>query len=214
MDKKKLIWLGSFVTAGIVTCNSVLAQTNQSDTSGGQTFSSPAIQIDSQNGNGIPPTTQFNPATGEVIGGGIDTPVRLNATANNSGKASGVANQTGDVANQAGDVANQTGDLGCSRDICINNDSQPREVTLNEVADALNAALEKSLDNLAAAENNAQLADAAPRKIARRSAVSDQEIRACVNPVFEAQDLVERQLAESEKFIEQVNQIEPQKNIW
>ena len=242
MDKKKLICLGSLVTAGIVTCNSVLAQTNQSDTSGGQTFSSPTIQIDSKNGNGIPPTTQFNPATGEVIGGGIDSPVRLNATANLSNQTgdvtnqtgdlanptSNLANQTGDLSNQTGDVtnqtgdpanqesdlANETGDLGCSRDICINNDSQPREVTLNEVADALNAALEQSLDNLAAAENNAQLADAAPRKIARRSAVSDQEIRACVNPVFEARDIVERQLAESEKFIEQINQIETQKNIW
>ncbi|MEL6579854.1 MAG: hypothetical protein AAFQ14_08880 [Cyanobacteria bacterium J06621_12] len=200
MDSKKLIWLGSLIAA-IVTSNSVLAQTNQSDTSGGQTFSSPTQQIDSKNGNGISPTTEFNPATGEVIGGGIDSPVQLkNAAGNNSGEASDIATDF---------------NLGCSGDSCTKgNSSQPREVSLNEVADALDAALEQSLDNLAAAENNAQLADAGPRRIARRSAVSNQDVRACVNPVFEARDLVERQLAESEKFIEQVNQIEPQKNIW
>ncbi|MEO0928750.1 MAG: hypothetical protein AAFY63_23170 [Cyanobacteria bacterium J06643_13] len=200
MYDKKLIWLGSLVTAAIITSNSAVAQTNQSDTSGGQTFSSPTQQIDSKNGNGIPPTTQFDPATGEVIGGGLDNPVQLN-------------NPTGDNSDQTGEVASEL-NLGCAENSCAESGAQPRQVTLNEVAEALDAGLKQSLDNLAAAENNAQLADAGPRRIARRSAVSNQDARACVNPVFEARDLVERQLAESEKFIEQVNQIEPQKNIW
>ena len=189
MNDKKLIWLSSLVAVGIITSSTAVAQTNQSDTSGGQTFSSPTVQIDSQNGNGIPPTTQFNPTTGEVIGGGIDSPVQLKG-------ASGT-------------------NLGCVGDSCnSSNASQPREVTLNEIAEVLDASLEQSLDNLAAAENNAKLAEAGPRRIARRSAVSDGSARACVNPVFEAREIVEQQLVETEKFIEQVDRIEPQKNIW
>lgn len=188
MYDKKLIWLGSLVAIGIISSNSVLAQTNQSDSSGGQTFSSQTVQIDSKNGNGIPPTTQFNPATGEVVGGGISDPVELQSTSIQS--------------------------IGCSGDTCVEgNANQPREVTLNEIAEALDASLEQSLDNLAAAENKAKQASAGPRRIARRSTIGEQD-GICVNPVFEAREIVERQLLETEKFIEQVDRIEPQKNIW
>ena len=188
MYDKKLIWLGSLVTVGIVTSNSVVAQTNQSDTSGGQTFSAPTVQIDNKNGNGIPPTTQFNPTTGEVVGGGISNPVELQ----------GASGQN----------------VGCSGDACVEgNANQPREVTLNQVAEVLDASLERSLDNLAAAENKARLADAQPRRIARRSAVSEDK-GVCINPVFEAREILKKQLMETEKFIEQVDRIEPQKNIW
>lgn len=94
------------------------------------------------------------------------------------------------------------------------NGSQPREVTLNDVAEALETGLEQSSDSLATAESSAKVADAAPRRIARKSGVLDEELRACVNPVKQARDAVNKQLFESEKFIKQVNQIEPQKNIW
>ncbi|MEL6494309.1 MAG: hypothetical protein AAFQ41_04195 [Cyanobacteria bacterium J06623_7] len=189
MEDKKLIWIGSLVAAGIITSSSAVAQTNQSDASGGQTFSSPTVQIDSQNGNGIPPTTQFNPTTGEVLGGGINNPVDLQS--------------------------NSVESIGCPGGVCNSgNIDQPRNVTLNEIAEVLDASLEQSLDNLAAAENDAKLADAGPRRIARRSAVDEQDMRACINPVFEARKQVETQLLETEKFIEQVDQIEPQKNIW
>lgn len=189
MYDKKFIWLGTVVTVGIISSNAAFAQTNQSDTSGGQTVNAPTINIDSQNGNGISPTTQLDPVSGEIVGGGIKTPVRID----NSGQGEGIA-------------------VGCTTTSCA--EGQPRSVTINQVAEVLNTSLEQSLDNLAAAEQNAQLADAGPRRIARRSAVSDQDMRACVNPVYEARDVFERRLVESEKFIEQVNQIEPQKNIW
>ena len=188
MDDRKLIWLGTFVAVGIISTGSVVAQTNQSDTSGGQTYSANTVNIDSQNGNGVPPTTQLNPNTGEVVGGGIKTPVQID----NTGEGEGIA-------------------VGCATTSCA--EGQPRSVTLNQVAEVLDASLEQSWDNLAAAEQNAELAGAGPRRIARRSAVSDESI-ACINPVYEAQDAVEKQLMESEKFIEQVDRIEPQKNIW
>jgi len=190
MDDKKLIWLGTVIAVGIMTTSSVVAQTNQSDTSGGQTFSANTVNIDSENGNGISPTTQLDPATGEVIGGGIKTPVQID---NSSGEGAGVA-------------------IGCTSTSCA--EGQPRNVTINQVAEALDASLEQSLDNLAAAEQNAESAASGPRRIARRSAVSDKDSRACINPLYEARDVVERQLVESEKFIEQVDRIEPQKNIW
>ncbi|MFM2312190.1 MAG: hypothetical protein RLZZ04_1466 [Cyanobacteriota bacterium] len=181
MYDQKLIWLSFLVVAEIIMSGSVMAETNQSDTSGGQTYSSPTVSIDSQNGNGIPPTTQFNPNTGEVVGGGITNPIRLD----------------------------NPSDLGSGVD-----GAQPREVTLNDVAEALETGLDKSLESLATAENNVKSADAGPRKIVRRSGVEEEEIRTCINPVDQARDGVRKQLFEAEKFIKQVNQIEPQKNIW
>ena len=190
MYDKKFIWLGALIAAGIICSGSAVAQTNQSDSSGGQTVNAPTINIDSQNGNGISPTTQLDPISGEIVGGGIETPIQIDNA--NAGEGTGVA-------------------VNCTTPSCA--EGQPRAVTINEVAEALNSSLEQSLDNLAAAEQNAQLADAGPRRIARRSA-DEKDMRACVNPVYEAQDIVERQILESEKFIEQVDRIEPQKNIW
>ena len=188
MYDKKLIWLGSLVAIGVISSNSALAQTNQSDSSGGQTFSSQTMQIDSQNGNGISSSAQFNPVTGEIVGGSISNPIAIQ------------------------DATNQS--LGCSGNVCVEGGAnQPREVTLNEIAEALDASLEQSLDNLATAESQAKQASAGPRRIARRSTIGDRR-GVCVNPVFEAREVVERQLFETEKFIEQVEQIEPQKNIW
>lgn len=181
MYDQKLIWLSFLVAAEIIMSGSVMAQTNQSDTSGGQTYSSPTVGIDSQNGNGIPPTTQFNPNTGEVVGGGITNPIKL-------GNSNGLSS--------------------------VGEGGQPREVTLNDVAEALETGLDQSLENLATTENNVKSADAGPRKIVRRSGVEDEEIRTCINPVNQARDGVRKQLFEAEKFIKQVNQIEPQKNIW
>lgn len=189
MKHRTLICLGFLVAVGILATNSVGAQTNQSDISGGQTVNSPTQMIDSSNGNGISPTTKFNPTTGQVVGGKIDSPVQIDR---NLTDGAGVT-------------------VGCQTSSC--SQTQPRQVTFNEVAEALDASLERSLDNLAAAESDAKVASAEPRRIARRSAADD-GIRACVNPVYEAREVVEKQLIESEKFIQQVNEIEPQKNIW
>lgn len=204
MHNRQLIWLG-LVAAGVITSTSAVAgtnDTNHSDASAGQTYSAPSVHIDSINGNGISGKTLYYPAKGEIVGGEIVTPIRF-------GDFSGGASGTGFGRNLESFFDNASGN---SSGTGVGN--QPREVTLNDVAEALNNGLEQSLDNLAAVENKAKLADSEPRRIARRSGDDAGETRACVNPVYEAREIVERQLIETEKFIEQVNEIEPQKSTW
>lgn len=208
MYNKQLFWLGFLATLGIVMMTaSVKAETNQSDTSGGQTYSSPTVSIDSINGNGISNVVQFDPVTGTFFGRGFGSGSGSgsgNGLAGGSGSGSGSANgENGDGSTTA------TGkDDGTSQA----NGNQPRQVTLNDLAKLLADNLNDSLDNLAAAEKSGQVANAAPRRIARRGTLSD--LRTCPNPAIEAREIVEKQLSESKKFIEQVNQIELEKNIW
>ena len=255
MQDKQLLWLGSLVAVGIMTASiPVSAQTNQSDVSGGQTFSAPSVSVDSFNGRGVPQTLSFDPATGIISGGGLENPIQFDSffgnasgrgfgnflgidpsintgfnngasgtgssintdTANNSSGASSNGNGQADggIANGESDNSGTANGsiVDCSSKSCLEvNDTQPREVTINEIAEALEKGLEQSLDNLAAAEKKVQLAKAGPRRIARRSAIGN---RTCVNPVYQVREVIREQLNESKKFIEQVEQIEPQKNIW
>ena len=252
MKDKQLLWLGSLVAMGIVTASiPVSAQTNQSDTSGVQTFSAPSVSVDSF--SSFASGTSFNPDTGTFSIGGSD-PIQLdsffgnasgtgfgnllgsdpgtNAGFNNGASGTGSSintdsgNSSSGVSNngdRVGDGSIATGEsegsstasgspVDCSTKTCLEvGDSQPREVTINEIAEALENGLEQSLDNLAAAERKVQLAKDGPRRIARRSAIGD---RTCVNPVYQVREVLREQLSESKKFIEQVEQIEPQKNIW
>ncbi len=202
---KQLFWLGTLVMAGILTVTTTIstsAQTNQSDTSGANNTSSPSTTVDTGNrgsGSGAAPTFQYNSATGMVSGGGLSSPIYL-GFGNSFGGASGTGSAGTDSGNDSG-TASGTG-----------SDNQTTELTLNEVAEALQTNLQQSLDNLAAAENKDTLADSGPRRITRRS--SEAEARECVNPVYEARQMAERQLEETKKFIQQVNQIEPEKNLW
>ena len=103
MHYKKLSWLSFLVVFGIVaTTTSVSAQTNQSDTSGIQTFSSPTVSIDSINGNGVPQSTEYNPTTGEISGGGIIDPIQFGSagsSASGSGFGNNNPNTTGSASN-------------------------------------------------------------------------------------------------------------------
>lgn len=199
---KQLFWLHTLVMAGILTVTttiSVSAQTNQSDTSGANNTSAPTTTVDTGNsasGSGAARTLQYNSATGTVSGGGLSSPIFL-GFGYSFGGASGTGSGT-DSGTDSGS-ASATGD------------NQTTELTLNELAEALQKNLQQSLDNLAAAEDKAQLADSGPRRITRRSSA---EARECINPVYEARQMAERQLEETKKFIEQVNQIEPDKNLW
>jgi hypothetical protein len=82
-----------------------------------------------------------------------------------------------------------------------------RAVTLNDVAELLGGDLNQSLEQLAAAENAAKVASD-PRRIARRAT------KDCINPAFQARKTVESKLEQSKEFIEQVNQIQPEKGMW
>ncbi len=277
MRYKQILRLGSLVTLGILTATtSVTAQsvTNNSDTSGFQTYSSPTVGIDSNNGNGIPSTTQYNSATGEFVGGGIKNPIRF-GSARGSGLGSGSARaRTSGLGSSSGNSSNSISGSGTgsgsgsgsgnSEGFISGNSkgsgsgnsegsSNNTEVTLNDVATILGDSLNSSLDNLAAAEQAGQAEQAVsatpndPRRITRRNSDSDNRACGCANPAsskprhivrssstacgcansssttkarqiedreIQARQIVEKQLAESKKFIRQVNQINPDKNIW
>jgi hypothetical protein len=174
MYKQQLLWLGFLAMLGTATMTtSVKAETNQSDTSGGQTYSAPAVSIDSINGNGVSDIINFNSNTGTFSGGVLQTPIKFSG-------------------NQGSLDSNQT-----------------QDITINDAAELLGGELDQSLENLTAAEK----ADAAPRRIGRAND-KDRVSKTCVNPKIQAQSKVETQLSESKKFIEQVDRIELNRNIW
>ena len=108
-----------------------------------------------------------------------------------------------------GSIGEITGNTNISRRNSSGDSSgSSRAVTLNDVAELLGGDLNQSLEQLAAAENTAKVADSAPRRIARRAT------KDCINPAFQARKTVESKLEQSKKFIEQVNQIQPEKAMW
>ncbi len=254
MRYKQILRLSSLVTLGILTATtSVTAQsvTNNSDTSGFQTYSSPTVGIDSNNGNGIPPTTQYNPATGEFVGGGIKNPITF-GSARGSGSSIGNARRNvsgSDFGNGSGNISGSDSGDGSGN----GSGNGFKEITLNDAATLIEGSLNNSLDNLAAAEQAGQAGQTAsatpddPRRITRRNSDSNNRACSCANPAsskprhiirssstacgcanssstaearkiedseIQARQIVEKQLAESKKFIQQVNQINPDKNIW
>jgi hypothetical protein len=86
-----------------------------------------------------------------------------------------------------------------------------RAVTLNDLAELLGGDLNQSLEQLAAAENDTKVASG-PRRIGRR--IARRATKDCINPAFQARETVESKLEQSKKFIEQVNQIQPEKAMW
>lgn len=236
MQNKHLLWLGSLVTVGIIaTSPSVVAQTNQSDVSGGQTFSAPSIGIDGINGNGFYNAIQFDPSTSTFYGGALGNPISFESMTVSPGGSNSMG--TGESSSPNG--SSTIGAVDCSGKDCIGK-GKPQKVSLDDIAEAIGENLEQSLDTLAAIENESAIADAGPRRIVRRSSLNDtqacgcdpteprrisrnpevKKIGACCNnPDFnnrelEARRIVKDQLEEAKKFIEQVEQIQPEKYIW
>lgn len=231
MQNKQLLWLGSLVTVGILaTSPSVVAQTNQSDVSGGQTFSAPSIAVDGINGNGFYNAIQYAPSTGTFFGGPLGNPISFKSLMPSGSNSIGRGDPNG---------ASITGAGECWGENCVGKKNPPT-ISVDDLAEVLGENLEQSLDNLAAIENESGIADAGPRRIVRRSSLNN--IEACVcdpteprrisrnpeleklaacceNPDFdnreiEARRIVQDQLEEAKKFIEQVEQIQPEKYIW
>lgn len=231
MQNKQLLWLGSLVTVGIMaTSPAVVAQTNLSDVSGGQTFSAPAIGIDGTNNNGFFNPVSFDPVTITFSGGPLGEPISIESFSPNAGASIGIEGSS----SPSGSI----GSVDCSGKDCIGS-GKPQKVSLDQVAEILGDNLEQSLDTLAAMENEASVADTGPRRIVRSSSLNttpacgcdpseprrisrNPEIEVagcCDNPDFknrelEARRIVNQQLEEAKKFIEQVEQIKPEKYIW
>lgn len=91
--------------------------------------------------------------------------------------------------------------------------NQPREVSINDVANLLQTDINQSLEQLSTVEAAVKAAEETPRRIARRRNVAD-ETRACVNPAIQVRKTVAEKLEQSQDFIEQVNQLTPNNELW
>lgn len=199
MCYQKLSWLSCLTLLSIVaTSTGVSAQTNQSDTSGAATFNSPIVSINGQNGNGsVAPTIE----TGSLGGTGTGTgQVSLSdaATALNQGLNTSLNNLA--AAQQGGPVT-----------AAAPNSSGPRRIARRNSNHACGCANPASTAN-----------DDGPRRIVRNAQGASKGC--CANPTIEAgkgkyselqaRKMVEQQLDASKKFIEQVNAVDPDNNIW
>lgn len=216
MYKKQRLWLSFLVATGILTVTtSVQAQTNQSDVSAGQTYSAPAVSIDSINGNGISSTVQYNPVTGMVSGGGLDTEIYIGSTEDSTDTIEVMKITVNDVATAL------ENNLEVSYDNLAAIESEagtqvaegPRRVARRNSNVAGRQTCE--CPNLSGEAVNA-------RRIARGS---DSELCGCDNSAslqfseyearrIEARENVVMQLKESKKFIEELEKVELENNIW
>ncbi|WP_019508588.1 hypothetical protein [Pleurocapsa sp. PCC 7319] len=212
MYKKQRLWLGFLVAAGMLTVTtSVQAQTNQSDVSAGQTFSAPSVSIDSINGNGISNIVQYDPDTGMVYGGGLENEINIGSANVDQGSeitlnevATVLENNLEQSFNNLAAIENEAGTQvaeGPRRLARRNSDVAGRQTC--------------GCPNLTDEAANA-------RRIARGS---DSELCGCDNSAslkfseyearrIEAREVVEMQLNESKKFIEELEKIELENNIW
>jgi hypothetical protein len=92
------------------------------------------------------------------------------------------------------------------------------KLSFNDIAELIQNDLNKSIAELAAAEAAAEDGTSGPRRIARRSGVSD-AAAACENSdstvaVTGARQTLNRKLEDSRKFIEQMNSVNPNRNVW
>ncbi|VEP12226.1 conserved exported hypothetical protein [Hyella patelloides LEGE 07179] len=96
----------------------------------------------------------------------------------------------------------------CFSDPCVPSGEGTRAISLNDLAELIENDLQNSLNELAAAEAVEQRASNQPRKFVRRRSAN------CVNPAIQARQTVEKKLEESQKFVEQVDQLNPENSIW
>ncbi len=103
----------------------------------------------------------------------------------------------------------------CNGDACQSAESETRKITLNDIAELIELDLEKSVEQLAAAEAAATAAESQPRRIVRRISLKGDDNRACVNPAIEARKTLQSKLEDSREFIEKVNnQFNYDNSLW
>ncbi|GAB4534791.1 MAG: hypothetical protein Tsb0014_21250 [Pleurocapsa sp.] len=115
-----------------------------------------------------------------------------------------------DASTSAG--ANQEACQGelCQDETTANN---PEKITINDLAELLEADLNQSLEQLAAANDAISQIEKEPRRIARRQNLDESE--PCVNPAIEASKKVEGKLKQSRNFINEVNKIPSvEEGLW
>lgn len=172
------------------------------------------VPTNSINGTIDPDTGAFTiEGLGVGAGNEITIPPDVIQSLNDLG-GDGIGNNTNTNTNTiTGDVNTLGSDGSNAITICFSNPCVPsgestKAVTLNELADLIEDDLQQSLNELAAAEAAEEIGDNQPRRFVRRRSSN------CINPAIQARETVQTKLEESQQFIEQIEQLNPDNNIW
>lgn len=219
---------GNIVVTPVASPTGSRTQFNPTDgTISGGIINSP-IELGSSSGSGLGSgsSAELGSSSGSGLGSGSSAIL-------GSGSGSGSGAGDGTITTETGEGQSSNTALGkgeCTTLTCLSAKDSPQDISLNDAAELLENSLDASAENLAAAEEQSRIA-----ANTRRNAL-DKEVRhitrnsnSCPNSdchsptqanqidkssVTEVREVLERQIAESQKFIEQVNLIDPEKNLW
>jgi hypothetical protein len=96
----------------------------------------------------------------------------------------------------------------CLAEPCVPAGESTKAISLNDLAKLMEDDLQSSLNDLAATETLEKRATDQPRRFVRRKPAN------CVNPAIQVRAELENKLAESRKFVEQVEKLNPENNVW
>ena len=108
---------------------------------------------------------------------------------------------------------NANGNSNCESDLCVDAADEVK-LSFNEIAELIESDLDRTVEQLAAAEAAAQQLEDEPRRIARSSSLSED---VCPNPKIaaaKARKTLQDKLDNTKMFIEQMELINPDTNIW
>lgn len=96
----------------------------------------------------------------------------------------------------------------CFSDPCVPSGEGTKAITLNELAELIENDLQQSLEAVAAAEALEQEVADKPRKFVRRRATD------CISPAVQARETFNRKFQQSQEFLEQIKQLDPNNSVW
>lgn len=165
--------------------------------------------------------TQFNPDTGIISGGVIDAPVELGSVSGSgsgSGFGSGLGSSSGTTSGSGTPTIGDS-DTGSSNGTGSGDGLGSQEISLNDAAKLLS----DNINTLAAVEEEIRISSNTRRNVLdetrhivrnKNSCPVPNRLNAEADKAIEAREVLERQIAQSQKFIEQVNSIDHDKNLW
>ena len=211
------IAIPSVATPPVANTNVSTTQFNPStNTISGGIVNTP-IGIGSSSGSGSGSGTGSGLGSSSGSGSGLGTPTIGDSGAGNGG-GSGDAVASDNV--EGGDKNASLGKGECATFACLSAEDSPQEISLNDAAKLL----EENIDTLAAAEQEIRISSNTRRNVLdetrhivrnKNSCPVPNRLSAEADEAIEAREILEKQIAQSQKFIEQVNSLEDQDvNIW
>lgn len=218
-----LLSLSLLALGQLVSSPSVIAQSNVSDITGDGSSQNSRIQRTNRNNNpnnsNLKVTYDNNNQRATISGisgelGLSPDVINLipNVASNNNATAFGEDTAVNGENGNSLEGRNTTEITICLIEPCVPGENTDKAITLNDLAKLIEADLNQSLSDLAAAEALEQDIANQPRRIVRRRSSSDPN--ACVSPVAAARQEVTTKLEQSRQFLEQIEQFQPEKNIW